>query len=88
MMSFCSGRLAAIAVAVGFFFALAPARADVMVQIDKSAQRMSVSVDGVNRYNWAVSTGRNGFATYDPAPPLTPEPASPPMSDMGLRKRA
>ncbi|MBR1276167.1 GGDEF domain-containing protein [Bradyrhizobium sp. AUGA SZCCT0283] len=32
--------------------------------------------------------GRNGFATYDPAPPLAPEPASPPMSDMTLRKRA
>jgi lipoprotein-anchoring transpeptidase ErfK/SrfK len=63
MMSFCSGRLAAIAVAAGFLFALAPAHADVMVQIDKSAQRMSVSVDGVNRYNWAVSTGRNGYGT-------------------------
>jgi diguanylate cyclase (GGDEF)-like protein len=36
----------------------------------------------------AKKAGRDGFATYDPAPPLTPEPASPPMSDMGLRKRA
>jgi diguanylate cyclase (GGDEF)-like protein len=36
----------------------------------------------------AKKAGRNGFATYDPAPPLAPEPASPPMSDMGLRKRA
>jgi lipoprotein-anchoring transpeptidase ErfK/SrfK len=63
MMSFCSGRLAALAVAVGFLFVSAPARADVTVQIDKSAQRMSVSVDGVNRYNWAVSTGRNGYGT-------------------------
>ena len=30
----------------------------------------------------AKKAGRNGFATYDPAPPLAPEPASPPMSDM------
>lgn len=63
MTSFWSGRLAAIAVAAAFFFAFAPAHADVVVQIDKSAQRMSVSVDGVNRYNWAVSTGRNGYGT-------------------------
>jgi lipoprotein-anchoring transpeptidase ErfK/SrfK len=39
------------------------ARAEVVVQIDKSAQRMSVSVDGVTRYNWAVSTGRDGYGT-------------------------
>jgi lipoprotein-anchoring transpeptidase ErfK/SrfK len=39
------------------------AHADVVVQIDKSAQRMSVSVDGAMRYNWPVSTGRNGFGT-------------------------
>ncbi|WP_065750912.1 GGDEF domain-containing protein [Bradyrhizobium paxllaeri] len=36
----------------------------------------------------AKKAGRNGFATYDPAPPLAPEPASAPMSDMVLRKRA
>jgi diguanylate cyclase (GGDEF)-like protein len=36
----------------------------------------------------AKKAGRNGFAVYDPAPPLAPEPASPPMSDMGLRKHA
>jgi diguanylate cyclase (GGDEF)-like protein len=36
----------------------------------------------------AKKAGRNGFAVYDPAPPLAPEPASPPMSDIGLRKRA
>jgi len=35
----------------------------------------------------AKKAGRNGFAVYDPAPPLAPEPASP-MSDVGLRQRA
>ena len=32
--------------------------------------------------------GRNGFATYDPAPPLAPDPETRRLSDMGLRKRA
>ena len=36
------------------------ARADVVVRVDKSTQRMSVSVDGVHRYTWAVSTGVHG----------------------------
>ena len=36
---------------------------DVVVQIDKSSQRMSVSVDGATRYNWPVSTGRDGYGT-------------------------
>ena len=41
----------------------APARADVLISIDKSEQRMTVSVDGAERYNWPVSTGRRGFNT-------------------------
>ena len=36
----------------------------------------------------AKKAGRNGFATYDPAPPLAPEPETSGLSDMGLRKRA
>jgi len=44
-------------------FDSAPARADVVVQIDKSSQRMTVSVDGTGRYNWPVSTGRSGYGT-------------------------
>ena len=43
--------------------ALTPARADVVVWIDKSSQRMAVSVDGMMRYNWPVSTGRRGYGT-------------------------
>lgn len=41
----------------------APAWADVVVQIDKSSQRMTVSVDGSPRYNWPVSTGGGGYGT-------------------------
>jgi lipoprotein-anchoring transpeptidase ErfK/SrfK len=64
MKGFSSRRLAALAAAVVFVLvAWAPARAEVVVQIDKSAQRMSVSVDGVTRYSWPVSTGRDGYGT-------------------------
>ena len=40
-----------------------PARADVVVQIDKSSQRIATSGDGAPRYNRPVSTGRDGFGT-------------------------
>ena len=59
-------RLAGLAfagAAVMSGLALAPARAGVVVQIDKSSQRMAVSVDGTTRYTWPVSTGRGGYGT-------------------------
>jgi lipoprotein-anchoring transpeptidase ErfK/SrfK len=34
-----------------------------VVQIDKSSQRMTVSLNGAARYNWPVSTGRSGYGT-------------------------
>ena len=37
------------------------AHADVLVRIDKSAQRMIVTVDGEQRHVWPVSTGRAGY---------------------------
>jgi hypothetical protein len=45
------------------------ARSEVLVHIDKSAQRMSVVVDGSEKYVWAVSTGLAGgppTGTYRP----------------------
>jgi lipoprotein-anchoring transpeptidase ErfK/SrfK len=42
---------------------LTPARADILVRIDKSSQRMAVTVDGAMRYDWPVSTGRRGYGT-------------------------
>ena len=36
------------------------ARAEIVVRVDKSSQRMSVIVDGEHRYGWAVSTGVHG----------------------------
>src|SRR6266700_5919059 len=41
----------------------APAGANILVTIDKSAQKMSVAVDGAPRYTWPISTGRPGYDT-------------------------
>ena len=35
----------------------------VLINIDKTKQKMTVLVDGVERYGWAISTGRPGYAT-------------------------
>jgi lipoprotein-anchoring transpeptidase ErfK/SrfK len=39
------------------------AEAQVVAHISLSSQRMNVSVNGVPRYNWAVSTARPGYRT-------------------------
>src|SRR5712691_6515137 len=39
------------------------ASASVVITFDKSTQQMTVAVDGVTRWQWAVSTGRNGYDT-------------------------
>jgi len=52
--------LAAAALAAVF----APAAsANVLIQVDKSTQEMTVSVNGAPRYHFAVSTGRPGYGT-------------------------
>jgi lipoprotein-anchoring transpeptidase ErfK/SrfK len=56
--AWAKGLIVAAAMAVS-----APSWADVRVHIDKSSQRMAVSVDGASRYNWPVSTGRRGYGT-------------------------
>ncbi len=61
-MRFSIARRLVVAVAM-VMSAWTAARADVLVQIDKSSQRMSVSVDGATRYDWPVSTGRRGYGT-------------------------
>jgi lipoprotein-anchoring transpeptidase ErfK/SrfK len=35
----------------------------VVINIDKSTQHMTVFVDGIEQYNWPVSTGRAGYST-------------------------
>ena len=43
--------------------AFTPARADVLIRVDKSAQVMTVTVDGAQLYAWPVSTGAPGYDT-------------------------
>ena len=49
--------------AAAFCVASIPARAEVLIVVDKTAQQMTVSVDGQPRWIWPVSTGRPGYAT-------------------------
>jgi lipoprotein-anchoring transpeptidase ErfK/SrfK len=51
------------ALSLAFFSGEERAEAGVMVHIDRGSQTMAVSVDGIPRYNWRVSTGRAGFGT-------------------------
>jgi lipoprotein-anchoring transpeptidase ErfK/SrfK len=39
------------------------AEASIVVHIDRADQTMSVSVDGMERYHWRVSTARRGYLT-------------------------
>jgi hypothetical protein len=60
-----------IVLAIVFAFAASPAFADnVLVIVDIQMQTMHVRVDGVTKYRWDVSTGRQGYSTppgrYEP----------------------
>src|SRR5215471_11689277 len=37
--------------------------AAVLINIDKTKQKMTVFLDGVEKYDWPVSTGRAGYST-------------------------
>ena len=56
-------RLAIVIAVVLALGAVAPARAGVVVTVDKSAQRLTVVVDGFVRHQWPVSTARWGYRT-------------------------
>lgn len=57
-------RLAvAFGAAVAFLFTVLSAHAAVVVNVDKSRQRMVVSVDGRVLHSWPISTGRRGYGT-------------------------
>ena len=60
----CFGILKAATLAAVFLIgAGAVAEASVVINIDKKIQRMTVSIDGVKKYSWPVSTGKAGYAT-------------------------
>jgi lipoprotein-anchoring transpeptidase ErfK/SrfK len=65
--------LVVAAIAAGSLMALPfsqRAEAAVTVNIDRSSQTMEVTVDGMPRYHWRVSTARRGYIT----PPGTYHP--------------
>ena len=53
----------AIATIAAVLGGLARAEAGIVITVDKTAQRLSVSVDGFNRFEWPVSTARWGYRT-------------------------
>lgn len=60
-ISYLIGPLTAATVAI---LALGPAaHADLLIKVDKSAQRMTVARNGQQLYVWPVSTGRHGYDT-------------------------
>ena len=52
-----------VAVAGFMLFATGAAQAKVEITVDKSAQMMTVAVDGVERYQWPVSSGNPSHET-------------------------
>jgi hypothetical protein len=61
---------APLAAALLLAFTALPAAAKLLIAIDKSSQRMTVSLDGVPMYHWPVSTGIRRYDT--PAGAFTP----------------
>jgi hypothetical protein len=52
------------ALILGVFVLASPVvSAEVYISINKTTQRMTVTVDGEERYSWPVSTGMAGYAT-------------------------
>src|SRR5580704_876566 len=56
-------RAIVIAAVGALIFVSAPAKAELLVNISKSQQRLSVTIDGAEAYRWPVSTGRRGHET-------------------------
>jgi lipoprotein-anchoring transpeptidase ErfK/SrfK len=59
MLKYVSPLIAAVALTL----IAAPAQSAVTIAIDKSTQRMTVSVNGQPTYQWPVSTARAGYTT-------------------------
>src|SRR5688572_25874386 len=62
-------RVCSAIAAIALFLGASAANAEIVVRVDKSAQRMSVIVDGVPTHNFVVSTGLAGgppIGTFKP----------------------
>lgn len=53
----------AVVVLGSIAFASPALSAEVFISVDKTTQRMTVSLDGVERFSWPVSTGMADYAT-------------------------
>jgi lipoprotein-anchoring transpeptidase ErfK/SrfK len=54
--------MAAAALAAALVLA-APAKAEIVAQVNIASQTMTVTVDGISTYTWPVSTARRGYVT-------------------------
>ena len=62
--SLCMRCVFKAAVAASLFvLSCAAAQAGVIITVDKTAQQLTVNVDGATRYQWPVSTARWGYRT-------------------------
>ena len=56
-------RLVCVLVFTAAVIVAPAAHAEILINVDKSAQLMTVKRDGVTLYTWPVSTGRRGYST-------------------------
>jgi hypothetical protein len=56
-------RIVTIVAAVLLLGGIGHAQAGIVVTVDKTAQRLTVDIDGVTRHQWPVSTARWGYRT-------------------------
>jgi L,D-transpeptidase-like protein len=59
----CRASSSVVAVIVSLAALSAAAAGEVKITVDKNIQRMTVTVDGIERYSWPVSTGLEDYAT-------------------------
>src|SRR5208337_1106820 len=62
-----SRLIASTAASVAALIIAQAACADPLIEVDKSAQRMIVAVDGEQVYHWPAATGGNGYDTRSSA---------------------
>lgn len=56
-------RIVFVFAAVLLLAGLGRAEAAIMITVDKNTQKLTVMVDGAQRYEWSVSTARRGYRT-------------------------
>jgi len=55
--------LSSVIALVGSIVLAAPAVAEVSIKVDKTTQRMTVPIDGQQRYSWPILTGTADYST-------------------------